>query len=812
MATVSVFNITNISPTRTLNFTSAAARDSWFDSFAVGTPEVISSLVDVNAMMVSVPFSGGDILADFTNHYARINQGDVTRYYFITDYRRLNRSQVILNLKLDTVMTFMLSPDSPLQIGSKTLVLREHRDRFNAGVAVYDDMPESTSGEMILKSTSVIAGSSRLHCVLRTIAGEPTSPIQGRPYWHIYQDTASLVSQDATGIHVLSDAGLLVGYIGEISSWLHILVDGDLVVNGVEVKRTNATTQMTVLSIQSAVINDIHTLGVITAGVYLKSDGSLVGSLKYNTTYAANPGVLLKTIGTGNYVYYGQTSIATPTSWAGRASFSLTGNIRAKDDINVYDGAISKYLVLPYTPTAGNACLVLTSLLSSGNYYVYNMVDMGKAYSTTVTLPSSSYTFTTSGTKTPLRTIFEFTITSGRPDTEIGTKCKVQLTRVMPYPPIEIVIDLPDSTAMSIEELRDFMADELDFNTTFIVTTSSTNKLQIASSNYGADDYDGGAFLNFDFGTASDASGTGTRIQTGVFATTRIPLNEPKLYTSQFYLPTVTLAGISVPLYREYIPAATTAPTVAITYNSNLEDVGMIVGDSTNFKTLDEGIRVIQLPNRMPLYATDTSTYFQYIKEYDDRLFNIQQSATARNAAIGSINSALSAVVPMVGNESISTGIAGTRIARAGINIAADIWNAVDNYKSANINRQKSILEMSLSSIDIASTSVEFLIAHDLDKIRFSINSVKTEMLNYLDDLFFYQGYATFEMKVPDFDSRTNFNYLMALVDIDMNDLDVVVSDEILADIYNRFKSGITIFHNNEGFIDWNQSNENWED
>jgi hypothetical protein len=67
----------------------------------------------------------------------------------------------------------------------------------------------------------------------------------------------------------------------------------------------------------------------------------------------------------------------------------------------------------------------------------------------------------------------------------------------------------------------------------------------------------------------------------------------------------------------------------------------MIVGDSTNFKTLDEGIRVIQLPNRMPLYATDTSTYFQYIKEYDDRLFNIQQSAIARNAAIGSVNSAL---------------------------------------------------------------------------------------------------------------------------------------------------------------------------
>ena len=212
MATVSVFNITNISPTRTLNFASAAARDSWFDSYAVGNAEVISSLVDVNAMMVSVPFSGGDILADFTNHYARINQGDVTRYYFITDYRRLNRSQVILNLKLDTVMTFMLLPDSPLQIGSKTLVLREHRDRFNAGDAVYDDMPESTSGEMILKSVTTVSGSDRLHCLLKNIVGDDSGSVALRPYWFPYLGTTpSLISQStATGLQFYITAELLV--------------------------------------------------------------------------------------------------------------------------------------------------------------------------------------------------------------------------------------------------------------------------------------------------------------------------------------------------------------------------------------------------------------------------------------------------------------------------------------------------------------------------------------------------------------------------------------------------------------------------
>lgn len=811
MATVSVFNITNISPTRAINFTSAAARDSWFDSYAVGTSEVISSLVDVNAMMVSVPFSGGDILADFTNHYARINQGDVTRYYFINDYRRLNRSQVILNLKLDTVMTFMLSPDSPLQIGSKTLVLREHRNRFNAGAAVYDDMPESTSGEMILKSTSSIAGAARLHVLLRTIPGDDSGLVSGRPYWFPYMEgtTPSLASQSSTyGIRFFVAAKTL--WEASTPPWtdnaIIIMFSGAVVINGVPY--TPAATDGVALT---GFLNGSNY--EITITYFNKTTHSTVSVIALTDSTA-----LVKASAGVECRVKEQTRPINNIQWTTAATYSPTGYTRAQTSIDLYDGAISKYVILPYNPLTiteylSNFIVIINSFADSTiNENIFDMNTLYRAYSTTVTVPSASYTFTTSGTKTPLRNIFEFTITSGRPDTEIGTKCKVQLTRVMPYPPGEIVIDLPDSTAMSIEELRDFMATELDFNTSFIVTTLSTNKIQIASPVYGAEDFDGGAFLIFDFGTPSDASGTGTRIQTGVSATARIQLNDPKLYTSQFYLPTVTLAGISVPLYREYIPAATTAPTVAITYNSNLEDVGMIVGDPTNFKTLDEGIRVIQLPNRMPLYATDTSTYFQYIKEYDDRLFSIQQSATARNAAIGTINTALSAVVPMVGNESMGVGIAGTRLARAGINIAADIWNAVDNYKSANINRQKSILEMSLSNIDIASTSVEFLIANDLDKIRFSINSVKTEMLNYLDDLFYYQGYATFEMKVPDFDSRTNFNYLMALVDIDMNDLDVVVSDEILADIYNRFKSGITIFHNNAGFIDWNQVNENWED
>lgn len=809
MATVSAFNITNLSATRTLNFASAAARDSWFDSYAVGTPEVISSLVDVNAMMVSVPFSGGDILADFTNHYARINQDDITRYYFITDYRRLNRSQVVLNLKLDTVMTFMLSPDSPLQIGSKTLVLREHRDRFNAGAAIYDDMPESTSGEMILKSTSAIAGAARLHVLLRTIPGDDSGLVSGRPYWFPYMEgtTPSLASQSSTnGIRFFVAAKTL--WEASTPPWtdnaILIMFSGAVVINGVPY--TPAATDGVCL--KGYLNGSTYSITIVYFNKTTHSTVEVIDLTDSTALVKASAGVECR--------IKEQPVPINNIQWTTAATYNPTGYTRAQTSIDLYDGAISKYVILPYNPLTvpeylSTFIVIINSFTDSTiNENIFDMNMLARAYSTTVTVPSASYTFTTNGASVPLKTVAELTITHDRPNTETN----VELFFTMPEG-LSFYVPLPDSTAMTITEIRDaiFADPALRAATAidWVATKVGVDKIRFTSIKFGPlseNTYS----VQFDDLAPTVADGTFIRTQQGVLPATRVALNDPKLYVSQFYLPVVTLAGISVPLYREYIPAATTALTVDITYNSNLEDVGMIVGDATNFKTLDEGIRVIQLPNRMPLYATDTSTYFQYIKEYDDRLFNIQQSATARNAAIGSINSALSAVVPMVGNESISAGIAGTRIARAGINIAADIWNAVDNYKSANINRQKSILEMSLSSIDIASTSVEFLIANDLDKIRFSINSVKTEMLNYLDDLFFYQGYATFEMKVPDFDSRTNFNYLMALVDIDMNDLDVVVSDEILADIYNRFKSGITIFHINGDYIDWNQVNENWED
>ena len=87
MATVSIFNVTNLSTTRALTFSNASEREAWFDNYA-DTPFDIAEIKDINALQQQIPLTSEND-EDLINHMARIIQGDNVRYYFITNYRRV---------------------------------------------------------------------------------------------------------------------------------------------------------------------------------------------------------------------------------------------------------------------------------------------------------------------------------------------------------------------------------------------------------------------------------------------------------------------------------------------------------------------------------------------------------------------------------------------------------------------------------------------------------------------------------------------------------------------------------------------------
>lgn len=75
--------------------------------------------------------------------------------------------------------------------------------------------------------------------------------------------------------------------------------------------------------------------------------------------------------------------------------------------------------------------------------------------------------------------------------------------------------------------------------------------------------------------------------------------------------------------------------------------------------------------------------------------------------------------------------------------------------------------------------------------------------------MFYYTGYAHPVQEIPNFDSRSWFNFVQC--DAVFDDEATSIYNNYVDDIKERFAIGITIYHNNDDEYDFNQTKENWE-
>lgn len=86
----------------------------------------------------------------------------------------------------------------------------------------------------------------------------------------------------------------------------------------------------------------------------------------------------------------------------------------------------------------------------------------------------------------------------------------------------------------------------------------------------------------------------------------------------------------------------------------------------------------------------------------------------------------------------------------------------------------------------------------------FTTYAIKPEFAKMIDDYFSMYGYATNRVKVPNLTSRPNWNYIKC---VGANILGGI-PDEDLLNIRNLFNNGITLWHNPNTFLDYNQPNK----
>ena len=231
-----------------------------------------------------------------------------------------------------------------------------------------------------------------------------------------------------------------------------------------------------------------------------------------------------------------------------------------------------------------------------------------------------------------------------------------------------------------------------------------------------------------------------------------------------------------------------------------------------DYKKLQDYDNVLPISrnNEVVLYNNQYINYLRTGYNYDLKNKNRAETTSGITTALGIVGAIASIGLGVSsGNPAVAvSGVVGG-IATATSSIVSNV-NTIASQESAMASKLEQLKAQS-TSVN-GSDDIDLLEAYSNNRAKLTEYRVSDRMRRALFDLFYYCGYATNEMKVPDLHSRYWFNYIQAELEINAtSNLPKFVED----DLVNRFKEGLTILHgrivNNTLTWDFEQEKENWE-
>ena len=324
----------------------------------------------------------------------------------------------------------------------------------------------------------------------------------------------------------------------------------------------------------------------------------------------------------------------------------------------------------------------------------------------------------------------------------------------------------------------------------------------------------------------------------------RNDLNESKLYNSSFNLPLFVFDSFEYPIYPEYFDysylkeiiklqgtySIITAYMTSTFNNTFYFDYSNLIKYKDNYKMSNYPYLMnINRNNEIPLVSSDYIYYMKNGYNYDVKAKNRQILGSALNL----VGTAASLATPFVGSFSYSGGykikdpvsevehyrrgewefkrsdspISLIYAAQAINNIGTNITNMVAAEQTFNQKQQ----EMENKGISVSNTDcVDLMKTYTNQQMKFINKKVSDKMYKLLADLFYYQGYASAEQKVPDTHSRQWFNFLKceAVLNNTYN-----LERKYIENIKQRYSIGATILHHKDSTWDFEQvkaNNEIW--
>ena len=283
---------------------------------------------------------------------------------------------------------------------------------------------------------------------------------------------------------------------------------------------------------------------------------------------------------------------------------------------------------------------------------------------------------------------------------------------------------------------------------------------------------------------------------------------ESKLFNSEFYNPKFVYDSFS------YLFRLETQDEVENVNNFKFNFVASKTGNSKflfdfiqeHFKLSREDYDSILFVARNNESLILNSDYLNYLRNgynYDLKNKDINKQATL----FGAISKEIGGVTSLA--SGVATGNVGAIISGVS-SMGMAIPNAINSLAKQELAINEKLHTLQNQSLSISSSD-------DLDLLKYYTNGNKAKMVLYkpsermlklLGDLFYFTGYATQEFKIPNEHTRTYFNYIQAELVFDNSKN---LSNEILEDIKERYKIGVTIYHKVNNDWDIEQTKENFE-
>lgn len=205
--------------------------------------------------------------------------------------------------------------------------------------------------------------------------------------------------------------------------------------------------------------------------------------------------------------------------------------------------------------------------------------------------------------------------------------------------------------------------------------------------------------------------------------------------------------------------------------------------------------------NGYPTLSTRTD-YFNTWLAQNSSILAIQMAQEQFNYEIGQIRGGINTAGSVIGN--LVTGNIGSAISGA-VNSGLDFYANSQNHEFYIQNQLAQVEKQQMlpDKANLGSSNATLVGYGYIDNDIFARYSIKAQFAKRIDKFFSMYGYLTNEVKLPNLNNRSNWNYVKT---IGANIVASIPQEDLQA-LKNLFDNGITLWHNASTFLDYSQSN-----